>query len=898
MFSSRGQVAKYILLPEILPRIAGLFRGGFATTAYMMALIYNAAGLLPDGHPYLNSQNFGRFGLRHVMAQAANNLVISRRNFDQVLVYFALLIGIVLLFLQLLLLILGVVLGPTAALAANDLFLLSYSLNPGPEQDLAFILMDRVFGLQGVYNSCVSQAGVACTNIRGQDVFTSDLYPTPFQLALHAMLQFYSLGIFFVAVIIIIYFVITITAETAAMGRPFGQRVNKAWVVPRLIIFSALLMPLNIGGANAGINGAQMITFWTAKLGSNFATNGWALFNEELATAHAASTGELIASPRVPGVEDLARALYMAKVCQIVENGVVWGEETDKNVQPYLVRPEGANNFMASRDPAIPTWVDDNAVPLMEVDYPTAARFSNYGNIRIVFGSYDPVRHSAYAGKVMPRCGEILMQNTAIPDPSAAIAPGQRIHQVYYDGMKAHWQDVNLNEYAECLVRKSHPEFRYEADCDIKKVGNDFVAQQKLTLETRFKTDVETAITEIKDATLWEINNELLRKGWAGAALFYNTIADLNGEVTGAVLDLPYLSSYPFVLEQIAAQKRQNDENIDPDTMYRPSFSASRNYDLSPPEMHNAATMYTAHETWEDTGMSRSRKTMESDNIMESFLNLLLGTEGVFAMRENADVNPLAQLSSMGKSLMGASIRNLAIGIGGQGLIKLFGGKDDGFVASMASFLNKLGLATIAFSFILYYILPLMPFVYFFFAVGAWVKSIFEAVVAMPLWALAHIRIDGPGLPGRDAAGGYYLLFDIFLRPIMIVVGLLASISLFSAMVIVLNQIFDLAVNNLGGHNPEEIPTAAEGILENVRSGVDELFFTVVYVIIVYMIGTSCFKLIDLIPNQIMRWSGSKVSSFQESAGDPASQLSSTTYKGIKLSTGQLQGGQLGFLLS
>lgn len=43
------------------------------------------------------------------------------------------------------------------------------------------------------------------------------------------------------------------------------------------------------------------------------------------------------------------------------------------------------------------------------------------------------------------------------------------------------------------------------------------------------------------------------------------------------------------------------------------------------------------------------------------------------------------------------------------------------------------------------YFLPIIPFMYFSFAVISWVLEIFEAIVAMPLWALAHLRIDGEG---------------------------------------------------------------------------------------------------------------------------------------------------------
>jgi len=57
------------------------------------------------------------------------------------------------------------------------------------------------------------------------------------------------------------------------------------------------------------------------------------------------------------------------------------------------------------------------------------------------------------------------------------------------------------------------------------------------------------------------------------------------------------------------------------------------------------------------------------------------------------------------------------------------------------------------------------------------------------------------------------------------------------------------------------------------RGPIDEFFFTILYTIIVYMIGMSCFKLIDLIPNNILRWINAEVPSFNDNAGDAAEGL-------------------------
>ena len=113
----------------------------------------------------------------------------------------------------------------------------------------------------------------------------------------------------------------------------------------------------------------------------------------------------------------------------------------------------------------------------------------------------------------------------------------------------------------------------------------------------------------------------------------------------------------------------------------------------------------------------------------------------------------------------------------------------------------------------------------------------------------------------------------------------------------VLNQIFDLVVANAGGFDNEiegEISTGAvadiQSLLDVSRGPVDEFFYTAMYAIICYLIGMSSFKLINLIPDKILRWMGVSVAAFQENAGDPAQQLSSNVYRGTLLVGNQVKG--------
>ncbi|MEM6780738.1 MAG: DotA/TraY family protein [Pseudomonadota bacterium] len=253
-------------------------------------------------------------------------------------------------------------------------------------------------------------------------------------------------------------------------------------------------------------------------------------------------------------------------------------------------------------------------------------------------------------------------------------------------------------------------------------------------------------------------------------------------------------------------------------------------------------------------------------------------------MCRNTDIHPLAQLSVVGKGMIEAAINNLAISagfglLGGSGLVP---GGVGASLDSMTGFYGTMASLGLMIGFVLFYVLPFLPFIYFFFAVGGWVKSVFEAMVGVPLWALAHLRIDGQGLPGQAASAGYMLLFEIFVRPIAIVFGLLAAIVIFAAQVKVLNEIFYLAVSNFGRADPDTVlaggctvgPASGLGIdvlgqlpgsEVHARDAVDEFFFTIIYAVIVYMMAMASFKLIDLVPGSLVsRWYGSNASSFTD----------------------------------
>ena len=393
------------------------------------------------------------------------------------------------------------------------------------------------------------------------------------------------------------------------------------------------------------------------------------------------------------------------------------------------------------------------------------------------------------------------------------------------------------------------------------------------------------------------------RRGWGAAAVWFNRIADMNGAITGAVLNIPRPYVYPLVMEKIANERRSNNESAQGSDLFNPIIrdqksGTLRTASVLPGELAVAKGTYRAYRLWmgdetDDNVLSRG-PTRQTSNVLENLVSTIFGVSGLFTLRDEEPVHPMAMLTSIGKSMIQATVRNALVALGGvvgEGLGSLIGNnffKDlsktvGGFAVTFLS-------VTLVLGFILFYILPFMPFIYFFFALAGWIKSIFEAVVAMPLWALAHLRIDGEGLPGPGATNGYFLLLEILLRPILMLFGLLASLQLFSALSITIYDVFDQVAQNLAGYNYEEIKDDPTEI-EFYRNYLDQFFFTLVYVVLIYMVGLSSFKLIDLIPKGILRWMGITTPTFQENAGDPAGQLMQYVYKGSTVTAAQLSGG-------
>lgn len=896
-------VVKYVVLPGIIPRARKLFASGFGTIAFLMASIYGMVRLLPANHPYLNPANMGKFGIRHVIAEAANHLVVKKENIDQIIIFSALMAGTVLLFLQF------AMLGYSLLVPEANAQIFSLFTTPAPERDIAFLLLDRVFGVPGLFCSY----GV-CTEIQG------DL-PMPFHDALHALWSFYSLGLLCVGVLIFLYFVVVVVVETAVSGSPFGQRFEDIWVPIRLVVALALLVPINWG-----LNSAQYITLYSAKIGSSFATNAWLTFNRTILDASQSTsngsnpigeTETLIALTNAPEVTNIVQGMSIVHACAYAywRSDTGTGKSADYmggKIKPYFVKS------------AIGTKNTENFLPVTEqTTYQQALDFYDNYDIIIRWGERNTDKHKGEKGNVSPDCGEIRVKATPLADSTAAeadLSGKEYLSMRYFEMIKSMWfENVSFQQFATRMVELKNPtQGSTKALLCTSGVGcgdsflpacspsgpNDPCNKEAPTSAWRQKiiddhqviiwNDLREAWERESENAPYDIDQDILERGWGGAGIWYNKIAEMNGAFIGAVMEIPRLQTYPKIMEKVRTERMKNDAKVAPVEQFSPTIAGGAPMTLpgEDNDMSAARGLDGVYQYWnkDDPNQANQDKT-SSSNIFVDIINMLFGTQGIMDIRnDNANVHPLAQLVAIGKGLVETTIRNIAISTGlsaTSGFLLAIDqqssfGKMAGTLAGLASSLSFVGLTA---GLTLFYVLPFLPFVYFFFTVGTWIKTIFEAMVGVPLWALAHLRLDGNGLPGEAAQNGYFLIFEIFLRPILAVFGLIAAIVIFSAEVRILNFTWDLVVSNTTGFNGDPNFTIVDE-LKFQRSTLDEFFFTIIYTIIVYLFATASFKLIDSIPDGILRWMSAGVSTFSDINEDPT--------EGLKkyVATGGLMYGQ------
>lgn len=871
----------------------------FGHFAYLFAMIYGAVRLIKPNHPTLNPANIGKFGFRDVISAAAENVTMKRENIDQILVFFTVLFGLSIMAIQ----VVGIffLVGIDAFLSqAQAQPLASLFSVPNPENDLALHALEMVFGTDmfganapqlpmiGAFHAMLSLFSSVALII---GIFLLIYYVfvvvseaamtgTPFGRRFNGLWAPIRLVVAFGLLIPVASGLNAAQYITLYMAKAGSNLASNAWAT----FADTFMDPQNFIAIPSASNMQEVVGNIFVNELCRYSYN---LINERLQPeGEDGKDGGIVVRARVPkhvineALADLADANItgegLARSRRGYEEGNlgdlyggVWEEAGDalsrggRNIFANQILSFGWKNAkLENIDPEAYVGLRQLNVDVhwTKRQDENRAPDSKCGAIRFHLSASDNIG--------------ILPLETLVAMRAAYLKAADRMVTVLNSGETAVGGYTNVLHAASCAYGNGNVPRCNRDGGNIKDLleeqNSDLAGTLVGIAHSIVQEEIITAIESVSsgDEALKDLNEELKSRGWASAGAYFNTIARINGEIYDAANEgLPSVVQEPTItiaaeatwnplrprrflagLNQFAGRMAGRDsgllgdsENIEQtktmnSIMLEGGSWFAEGLDASDTETSAAATPDGRFGRW-----------------LGNFIGDVFGA-GLLDMRENLSMNPLGQLAMGGKSLIGRSIMaygaialiNSSMGFAAGITV---GGILAQWIVPVLSMLMTIGLGA---GFVLYFLVPMLPFMYFIFAVVGWVSEIFEAIVAMPLWALAHIRIEGDGLPGQAASAGYYLIFAIFTRPIFIVFGLIGAYASFMVGIYLLHNTFDIAVQSIDNQT-------------GFQAGLfDSLGFTIIYVIIVYNMANTSFQMIDQVPNQIMRWFGSPATSFSD----------------------------------
>ena len=371
------------------------------------------------------------------------------------------------------------------------------------------------------------------------------------------------------------------------------------------------------------------------------------------------------------------------------------------------------------------------------------------------------------------------------------------------------------------------------------------------------------AASEERRALERRVAEDAAASSWLSAAAFFNTIAARTGRFQAAARNAPRAALPLPGLERWSPPAAAAVKGL------LAALSSSRDF---PPVFFTAGAGATA---------SLPAAPGGSRDLVGGLFELI----DLDAATVAESGNPVADLAAFGHGLIAAAmtaftaLSGVAAGSGLLESIPFFGkGLDafesvwrvtDGVVSALLGVLLVAGV-------VLAYVLPALPFIRFLFGVFGWLVNVAEAVLAVSVFAAAHVtRGHGDRLAVPATREGWLFLPGLVLRPPLMLFGLILGYFVFLAAMGLFNAVWLPQLRDAG---------ASDGL-----GPIGFLALLTLYVMVCYALMNGAFKLIDGLPATVLEWIGARGGA----GGDGAGRVGAAAVGGI-VRFGQLPlGGRL-----
>lgn len=639
--------------------------------------------------------------------------------------------------------------------------------------------------------------------------------------------------------------------QSAHEGQVLGQRWSSLWAPLRVLFAVGLLVPVpNYGGYNL----AQVGVAYVVKGSTNIASEIWKnsvtfIFEEGIPIA----TSETRFSPQI------IRTLYQNEVCMALLN-YQYGPEGVDNGWRVIYSP--TSNPVETRISTIPVRVGGGGVELSQT-YP------KYVSTTFVDGSGSDRAEGVCGRWSTPDLPAYLLR-VLDENPDDAVAT-RNIMTAFAIGHRDIMIHVSSRIRNELVTQTGHDAAPLRADVfgtirqpapftsalsDIARDANARLdalvttltaaaqgtsghASTRQALLSRITGDCEAGSDENRTTACFG-------EGWMGAGAYYTTLARANAEINSLATAMPEVNGPRFA-----------------------GFDAA----IDNPIDSLADTGFTF---WQRLTGPPLPSEEEAVRVITRYMDLYkassypLATLG-FQMSPSDIIDSNAEVGESSEGLLAQLGRGLNEWIqrGQMAMMSLFdpGQASDPMIGLMSTgnFLVALGLGVLGLSLItvrtavvmvpffsvilaagvtLVNILPLMPFFYWILGVTGYLLLVVEAIVAVNLWALAHMRMDGEGISGQAGQKGWLMLIALLMTPILMVFGFLIGMAIF--------RVASMLISGGMFHAVSAVSGTANPLIAFVG-----IFGFAILIVFIYMVLLErSFSLISEFPNRVMQWMG------------------------------------------
>lgn len=706
-----------------------------------------------------------------------------------------------------------------------------------------------------------------------------------------------------IAALIVIYVTVVGVMKTAHEGEMMGKHWSSLWIPIRMVMGIASLIPIS-----GGYSALQIVMMWVIVQGIGAADVLWNTFLQYVQTA--GSVNAKITVPAV-GINSSISSLYQGLVCDATFRESRKNPDTLTNSAGYYCSTQSDATFCGKQN----TFSTDPNVNTYQMGPGGACGTLTYCNQSAACNGSSATTSTNSIGciicKKQVEALDTVINTTLMPLAAKFAQSDYEYRDFYYNNNPAGGPGW-IRDYcstqgisgAQCCVQGS-PNCKTDSNPFASYLPNDSSNSQNppnatvnnlylkyAILPLTNNTDFVKASSDYYSAQIQASVDEFLNNISAQAA----SGSKLSGNLKFAQ-DAGWIMAGSFYY----LIGRENKNNLQASI---PSLSMQGASDLSQGAYKTFRTNYNAAGVLAQQAVQQSSTSssgggssgggaaapQEIGGGTAAINDAVNSASKAFTDNLNSvanGVNPLVQMQNAGYTMLFIAqilflvflVVTLALGVLsgfsafvlGTGITNpLMTGTPLLYMVLIPAFFALLGLLVVVGGLMGVYV-PLIPYIIFTVGAIGWFLSVLEAMVAGPLVALGILSPSGHHEILGKAEPALMLLFNIFLRPGLMIFGLVASMLLAIVVLTMINSGFGLVITSMVYAGEATVATDAAGnpyipggAAAMAFNPLELAIFLCAYVTLIVTAMNKCFSAIHVIPERVIRW----ISGHGEGAGE------------------------------